>query len=221
VIEVGPEEDPVALLDGKMPENFDRLCNKIQTEAHRLGLPAFLRTGHGSGKHHWTKTCFMEHTSGLPQRIRELVEWSHVVNPLGLPTNVWAVREMIPTYPLFSMAAWEGFPVTREFRFFVFDGEIVHVQPYWPPAAIEEPLLNGQPTPENWREKLGRASHLEEREFEELVELARRASVAVPGYWSVDFLQARDREWWLTDMAFGEESFRWDCESVYPPEMRV
>lgn len=205
--------DPVSLLDGQVPEQFDTFCLNLSNSCEAVGFPAFLRTGHGSGKHMWAKTCCVSKGDDIAQHVRELVEWSHMVSPFGMPTHVWAVRKMLRTDPLFRVAAWESFPVTREFRFFVFDGEVVHQQPYWPPAAIEEALLTGQPTPDGWREKLERASHLDGPDLETCTELAKQASRAVPGYWSVDLLVDHYGSWWITDMAWGEESFRWDPET--------
>lgn len=204
------EQDPVTLLDGELPENYGMLCLNLRDSCEAVGFPAFLRTGHGSGKHLWAKTCFVQEDDDIAYHVLNLVEWSHVVSPFGLPTHIWAVRRMIETDRLFAMAAWNGFPITREFRFFVFDGQIVHRQPYWPPAAIEEPILTGQPTPPDWREKLERASQLRDGEQLILDELAKQASLAVPGYWSVDMLQARNGSWFITDMAMGEASFKWD-----------
>lgn len=210
IITLDAERDPVTLLDGALPEGWDESCLELSDACEAVGFPAFLRTGHGSGKHMWAKTCCVEKGDDIGSHIRELVEWSHVVSPFGLPTHIWAVRKMIDTYPLFRVAAWDRFPVTREFRFFVFDGQTVHRQPYWPPAALEDALLFGQPTPDNWREKLERASELRDGEQATLDAIAREVSLAVPGYWSVDMLQDRYGNWWVTDMAMGEASFKYD-----------
>jgi hypothetical protein len=210
IVRAEAERDPVTMLDGELPKDWLSFVMELGEACAAVGFPAFLRTGHGSGKHMWRKTCFVQRGDDIGMHIRELVEWSHVVSPFGLPTHVWAARRMIETDPLFRMAAWDEFPVTREFRFFVFDGEVVHWQPYWPPAAIEEPILTGQPTPPDWREKLERASDIDASELVTLTNLAKDVSRAVPGYWSVDFLQDRHRNWWVTDMAMGEASFKYD-----------
>jgi len=213
IIKAEGERDPVALLDGKAPEGYQELCMEISDAAVKFGYPVFLRTGHGSAKHQWAETCCLNRDDEVARHILALVEWSHVVHPIGLPTHVWAVRKMLRTDPLFRVAAWDEFPVTREFRFFVFDGEIVHRQPYWPPEALADAIELGQPTPDNWRERLGRASELSDRDLDTCDELAKRASLAVPGFWSVDLLVDHYGSWWITDMAFGEESFRWNPET--------
>ncbi len=217
IIKAEGDKDPVSLLDGKTPEEFWRLTGAIDQAARGYGYPAFLRTGHGSAKHQWRRTCYLEPMTTslvtLAERIRELVEWSHVVHPVGLPTHVWVVRKMLRTDPLFRVAAWDEFPVTREFRFFVFDGEIVHRQPYWPEKALADVMETGQPTPMEWREKLERASHLDGPDLRAVEDLARRASLAVPGFWSVDLLADHYGSWFITDMAMGEASFKWDPQT--------
>lgn len=210
IIKVEGDRNPVSLLDGKLPEDYHALCLAITDVAADFGWPLFLRTGHGSAKHQWAETCCLNRDDEVGNHILALVEWSHMVTPMGFPTDVWAVRKMLRTDPLFRVATWDEFPVTREFRYFVFDGQVTHRQPYWPPAAIEEALLTGQPTPDAWEEKLERASELLEPDLSTCNELARQASRAVPGYWSVDLLQDHYGSWWITDMAWGEESFRWD-----------
>jgi hypothetical protein len=126
---------------------------------------------------------------------------------MGLPTDTWAIRELIPTTTLFKCNGYAGFPVTREFRFFVRDHDVEHFQPYWPVDAIEE----GRPNRDDWRDLLERASRLSRTTGLGLGRLAREAVEAVGGgYWSVDLLEDRYGSWWLTDMAEGDRSFRYD-----------
>jgi hypothetical protein len=191
------------LLDGQKPEGFDAFLESIKATCRRHGVPCFLRTGQGSGKHSWDQCCYVSDVDRVGNNVVCLVEWSHGVDIMGLPHDVWAVRDLIPTSPLFRCTRFGNFPVTREFRFFM-DGD-VHVQPYWPPEAIEQ----GAPNVDDWRERLETASELSGSELEYLSGLARRAVQAVGGYWSIDFLQDASGEWWLCDMAVGERSFRW------------
>lgn len=108
---------------------------------------------------------------------------------------------MLKTVPLFH--AFADMPITREFRFFVQDGTIESVQSYWPPHSIIWPSCS------DWREKLNAASVLTATEMDSLVFRTRLANAAVPGYWSVDWLQTADGSFWLTDMAEGGCSFKW------------
>jgi hypothetical protein len=199
--------DLLDMLDGMEPFGWDDLVARIRGAGDRIGWPVFLRTGHGSGKHEWARCCYLADPDDLGEHVFALVEWSHLVDMFGLPTNVWAVREMIPTAPLFTCNGFDGFPVVREFRLFVRDGDVEHIQPYWPPDAVE---LGGPDDP-GWRAKLAGASRLSAATGDHLAAVARAAVAALGGgFWSVDLLEDRDGDWWLTDMAEGERSFRWE-----------
>jgi hypothetical protein len=202
------EHDLTCMLDGEKPEGWDEFHALVQAACYDHGLPCFLRTGQGSGKHEWSDCCYVTDAEKIGRHIAALVEWSHSVDMFGLPHDVWAVRDLIPTKPLFVCERYGGFPVVREFRLFMHSGQmrIDWLQPYWPPPAVEQ----GGPDREDWREILDEANVLSDAEFKELNIKAFNAVQAVGGYWSVDFLQAADGEWWLCDMALGERSYRWD-----------
>lgn len=200
------------LMDGKTPTDFWPFIGDLMFAAADIGCPCFLRTGHGSGKHQWAETCYLEApTSNLVMRhVSALVEWSHTVHVLGLPTDTWAVRELIPTTPLFRCARYGGMPFVPEWRVFVRDNVVEHIQPYWPMEAIEE----GRPDDANWRALVETSCSREPfpRLMAGLRDAAGKAVIAVGGgYWSVDFLwSAPWRQWWLTDMAEGDRSFRYE-----------
>lgn len=190
-------------------DSVDWLLADLLAAGDALGYPCFLRTGQGSGKHEWSHTCYWEARDEINSHVARLVEWSELVDVFGLPSNVWVIRRLIPTTPLFT--AFDGMPITREFRYFIRDGEIEHRQPYWPPGAFEDGrLVADGPNKANWEPLLDGASRLGDEERATLDALALRTSAAVPGNWSVDFLQAADGSWWLTDMATGDDSFWWD-----------
>jgi hypothetical protein len=202
---VKTEVSLIELLDGQEPTGMGEFIVELARAADEIGFPCFLRTGHGSGKHDWADTCYVARRGELVRHICALVEWSNTVDIFGLSTDVWVVRELIQTKPLFYAYAFGGFPVTREFRLFVRDAEVEGVYPYWPADALEP----GQPDAADWRDLLAAASTIKVDETKELSQLALRACAAVGGgYWSVDFLQDVDSKWWLTDMAEGERSYR-------------
>lgn len=196
------EEGLEDLIDGKLPNGWGEFMEALEAATRKLGPPVFLRTGHGSDKHNWEDTCYVTGVDDLEQHVYNLVEWSVLADIMGMPTDVWAVRKLIDTEPIFH--AFRGrMPITREFRLFVRDGKIRHTQPYWPLEAIENP------SDANWRELLTLASKLWPQDAA-LRELAIEAVEAVGGgYWSVDFLRDRYGKAWLTDMAEGERSFRY------------
>jgi hypothetical protein len=199
--------DLTVLLDGLAPEGWAEFHALVQAACYDHGLPCFLRTGQGSGKHDWCATCFVTDAENISRHIGALVEWSHLVGIVGLPHDVWAVRDLIQTKPLFTCHRYNNFPVTREFRVFVENGEVTHLQPYWPPGAVDE----GEPDEEDWKEKLAAISELEHDDEWQVRELAERAWSAMEGQdWSVDLLQDVHGRWWVIDMALAERSFRWD-----------
>lgn len=199
------------LLDGKTPDGWEDFRKQMWAAAHRIGGPGpvFMRTGHTSGKHSWDRCCYVPNTAYLDGHIGALVEYSAMADLMGLPTNTWAIRQLVPTTKICACWGYGGMPVVREFRFFATSLSFEHIQPYWPPDAVEQ----GQPDREDWRRALAEASALSPRETLDLSLLATDAVRAVGGgLWSVDFMQAFDGSWWLTDMAKGEDSFRYDPE---------
>lgn len=205
------------LLDGKTPDGWDRFIASLYDAARGFAFPDvgeskpfFLRTGHTSGKHQWYRTCYVgpgEYLS-LEHHVTALVEASALSSFFGLPASTWAVRELIPTTPICRCDAYEGMPVVREFRFFADAERVAHVQPYWPPEAV----LQGRPDRSGWLAALAGISRLGLDMRGWLGDLACRAAAAAEGFWSVDLLQAEDGKWWITDMARGEDSYRYQPE---------
>lgn len=185
-----------------------RLVDAIEHAAFNItskltDIPVFLRTDFTSAKHDWERTCYLADRHHTERHVMEIMVFSEMADLMGLPCDVWVVREMLKTEPVFH--AFRGMPIVREFRVFIRDGEIEHLQPYWPPDAIR----NVNP-PRSWRQRLTVMSEALEGEIAILHDLAKRANAAVPGYWSVDLLETFDRGWVLTDMAQGDVSYKWD-----------
>lgn len=193
--------DPVAL------PAFEALCRAIASAAHEMGgYPVFLRTGHGSGKHNWRDTCHVPEAAVIGQHVGALVEWSALVDLMGLPTEVWAVREMLPTIAVGT--AYHGMPVCREIRCFVTDGEVRCTHPYWPP----ESLAQGRCVLD--LASFARLYTFDEREAQTVRDLASEAGHALGGSWSIDVLDTR-RGWFITDVAEAGRSYHWPgCEAA-------
>lgn len=215
------EVELIHLLDGGPINGYPVFITELKDAVTSIGTPCFLRTGLGSGKHSWNDTCYLTDVDNVPDHVYSLVEWSHTVDFFGLAHDTWVVRRLIPTTPLFY-AFWGRMPITREFRFFVRGETIEHIQPYWPPGALED-YVHDCP---DWRERLAEASRLDGvdlRICREIAQFAARvlaadAFVNPPDdnggdFWSVDLLQDKYGGWWLTDMALGDQSFRWDPET--------
>lgn len=191
----------IEVFDGKKPDGLDGFMEEIARAAERIGYPVFCRTSHAAGKHEWTDTCFVPRPDDLAQHVLNLVEWSAMADLLGLPTDVWAVREMLPTRPAFH--AFRAMPVCRERRYFISDGKVLGGHPYWPPASIVNP------SEVDWENRLAVLNHESDDEVAELTALTERVAAQFEGAWSVDWLYAEERGWVCIDMAEAARSFCW------------
>ncbi len=182
--------------------------------------PVFLRTGHFSGKHEWNKACYLPSNDQVDQHIRQLVFMSEMFGSFGeLPYKMWAVRELLPTKTVAVLPGYGDFPLAREVRAFISDGEIVCSHPYWPSAAIKNSLTPRRLEPAEVEILAYRAN-----EFAAMVDPAASRHLWEPqvrevarefkgdGSWSVDVLET-ERGWYITDMAEALRSWHWDgCE---------
>lgn len=199
------QEKLLDVIDGDDITEFDNLCKEIRLAAEIVGYPFFLRTGQASNKHEWKNTCFVSSDDKIEKHVFNLIEFSECADMIGLPFSTWAVRKMLITDPIFH--AFDGMPVTREFRVAIKDGSFSRIQPYWPPSVFC--ARYAAPTSENWIDKLRDISLLDDHTLETLKQMANTVGDKFKGYWSVDFLLAESK-WWLIDMARGETSFWWD-----------
>ncbi len=208
-LKVGDGLNLAHLLDGPAPDGpplvYDVVCDALEQLAWKVGEPLFLRTGHGSGKHDWNRCCYVDSICDISKHVTNLVEWSHLVDPRGLPHDTWAVREMLDTEPLFHCERYGRMPVVREWRYFARGGDVLYGIPYWPVEALE----HGHPDDPNWENHI-EALHTEPEGGEEL---ARAASEQLPGKWSVDVLVAADGLY-VTDVALAKTSSGWDESKV-------
>ncbi len=214
IVDAGMDwRDLTNLLDGKPVGHANVLATNIRFAVERLGgYPAFLRTGQGSGKHDWNRTCFLTDTSNIVLHIAALVEWSECVDMLGLSYRYWCVREWLPTRPQAVCPRYAGMPVNREFRFFAASGESEGVvkcyHSYWPREALQQGgcVLDDV--------TYAALCYLPAVDSSLLHYLARFAAQVLGGAWSIDFLETR-RGWMLTDCAEAARSFHWpDCPAI-------
>lgn len=171
------------------------------------GYPFFFRTDHTSGKHEWSRTCFVTSADDIRQHAFNLAYFSECVSMFGeLSWNTYVVREMLPTMPIGVCTEYFNFPICREFRFFVEEGKVRCWHPYWPWQAI----IDGGFIPS--AEEYEHCCNLSDEELNTLTDLAEQAGRACGGAWSIDFLETK-RGWFLTDMAEAHRSFHWEgCE---------
>lgn len=201
---VTTEVELVHLLDGVKPNGFEDFYIELNALVEQIGYPCFFRTGLGSDKHGWEKTCFLQRPEELHQKIIRLVEWSCSVDMWGLPYDVWVVREFLPIEPAFY--AFRGnMPVNRERRYFFADGKIVSHIPYWHTNAFIR-----HKKPNGWRAMLEKINKETDEEVRELTVLTEQVmpSFKNDGAWALDWLWTKNG-WYATDM--GEAHRAWGC----------
>lgn len=201
--------DLCELFDGKEPEGMGGLIALIKAAGDRLGWPCFLRTGHTSAKHSWKDTCFLPSPEVVGQHIYNIAEFSECAGIIGIPYNVWVVREMLPVTPLYH--CFQGMPVVPEVRVFVDGSRVAYMNPYWPAEALEE----GSPTNAAWRDTYEQDHGITTKEEAICADLASRAGGVLGGQWSVDLLKT-NKGWFLTDMAEAHKSYGYDPERFNP-----
>jgi hypothetical protein len=193
--------DLYAWMDDEEPVDVEPFLNELQAAAHQIGDGScFLRTGHTSAKFGWESTCYLSSLDNLLLHVAEIVEYSAIVSPAGLPTDVWAVRELLHTTAAFH--AFDGLPITKERRYFLRDGEVETHHPYWISESMRDVTVPG------WEEALNRINAEPDNEIEQLSAYCRQVGEVLPGYWSIDFIETSDRGWVAIDMALGEDSWR-------------
>jgi hypothetical protein len=189
-------------------EQIEKIESMVEEHAHCHTFPMFFRTGQTSGKHNWNQNCVLGSVDEVESRVRNLAQHSHIVSMVGLPLNVWAVREWIDIQHEFT--AFGGMPVGREYRFFVQKGKVMHCQPYWPEEALE-----GYTNADGWKEDL--------RDLNQMpppygaIDIALLAADRITerfdypeSCWSVDVCKTEEPSWMMTDMAPAERSYFWD-----------
>lgn len=195
------QRDVMAAFDGGSSSGgVESFISEIAIAAEEFGFPFFLRTDHTSGKHNWDRNCAVQSTNVIGERIMGIVEYSEMAGIIGLPWDVWVIREMLPTKPLGFCHRYGNMPICKEFRFFVKDGQMQCVHAYWPMDALRQ---GGAPDDLDLQELF-----LLPADPSDIIDLAEAAGRAVPGYWSIDILDTSNG-WFVTDMAEAEKSFHW------------
>lgn len=187
--------------------NLKRVSKEIKVLIESsFSLPVFMRTDEYSGKHFWKKTCYLDNLDNLNKNLAEIVLGSRFADFLGgLPIEAMVVREFIPMDSKFT-AFIGDMPVSAERRYFVEGGEVICHHPYWIEKAVEQGAGDGR-LPLDWKELSKKMNFESEGEIELLRGYAERVSKSVEGYWSVDFCKARSGEWFIIDMALGNQSW--------------
>lgn len=221
-----PEKFPDEFAKGRAV--MDPLAQGLREAAARIGAaPYFLRTGQGSGKHRWKDCCDLQDLDAIESHILALVEWSEMVDFMGLSWRYWVVRERLPVKPIAVLPRYGDMPLVREMRCFVEDGSVLCHHGYWPRNSIRDGLpRTASKNPfekdpqdaarEQEADRLYAASIMDWDGEHEALRLAKQVAKAFAGdgYWSVDILETDGRGFMVTDMAVGERSFHWpECQA--------
>lgn len=191
---------------------FAKYGEQIKQKAAMIGYPLFMRTDQMACKHSWVNTCYVPTPDKLMNNLYHLVEDNFCADMAGeVEPNAIVFREFLELDWKFK--AFEGMPIAREWRIFVKDGKITCIHPYWMPAAIR------RPSDPNWQSILATmnsdgASFIPQQ-------IAIQAGIALGNYWSVDLCKTRSGDWYLTDMAQGDDSYHWATCPNAPKEMMV
>lgn len=199
-----------SVFDGDEPSGLaEPFFAEIARAAESVGYPCFLRTGLTSGKHEWKRCCYLTKPEDIKQHVVNLIEFSELCDMMGLPSDVWAVREFLPTMPVGVCPYYGDMPICREFRFFVNDGALKCWHGYWPKFALERGGAVYQSRDFDYE------AFCRPDDLAALTAVACAAGRAVGGgAWSVDLLETR-RGWVLTDMAEADRSWHWEgCEKA-------
>lgn len=202
-----------AIADGEQPPDDSAWFPLLEAAAEEVGYPCFMRTDLRSGKHDFERTCFVPTAAELRRHIFPLLEETE--DFMGSDPKALVVREYIE--PAAAFTAFRGnLPIGRERRYFVRDGQVECRHPYWPVAALEDtPFIfdrdGGGHCCADWRLLLADLSIEPSEEIELLTSYAETVAACVEGYWSVDFMQGADGQWWFIDMAQGEDSWHPEC----------
>lgn len=213
------------IVDGKIPDDFEKFINRMQQAGDQFGFPCFMRTGHYSGKHGWDGTCFVRNRQSMPQGIVRLIDESFA---LELPLDHFYVRKF-ESLEFAGFCAFGGaMPISRERRYFAVEGAVTCHHPYWVEDAIDRwyksmteldemaqdrigaegnPRIIRVTLPDDWKERLATINHEPDDEVLELTKLATVISREFKGYWSIDFAKTVDGRWLVIDMAEAEESY--------------
>jgi hypothetical protein len=205
--------DLTLLLDGQVPEGWGAFLADLAVAIGRLTDNAsptpslFLRTGQGSGKHDWKRTCYLDLAArdAIAAHVAALVEWSHLVDFFGLAHDVWCIREMLPVQPVVVLPRYGDMPLVKEVRCFVRGGRVVCSHSYWPLGAIRDGL---DPAEAHLAATYAGLLDCDPTDYYAWSELAQKVATtfADDGAWSVDLLSTR-RGWVVTDMAEAHRSY--------------
>lgn len=140
------------------------------------GAPVVLKDYVKSCKHSWEEACFIPDSgdrAGVARVVGNFLEWQGAELNEGLVFREFVELAGIGSHPE------SGMPLTKEFRAFVWQGELLEVYPYWEAGGYPDTEL-----PREW-----------------LAEVA--AKVESP-FFSLDFAERREGGWLVIELGDGQ-----------------
>ena len=194
------------------PQHWNIYLEEVKAAAETIGYPVFIRSDETSNKHDWVRSCYVEKPQDLEGHMLNIVEFVEMMFLSDLKVRGFVIREFIELDIKFT--AFNGFPVAREFRFFVKEGKLQCWHPYWFPAAIVDPST------EDYISILAEMEKLSEVGLELLTGYAEKIGSVLDEYWSIDFCRLADGTWAMTDMAVGPNSYHFTLCQHSPQEQK-
>lgn len=188
------------------PEDHETFLEKwgdvLREKANLIGYPLFMRTDQMACKHSWKNTCYVATEEDLFRNMFRLVDENFAVDMFGeAEPNGLVFREFLNLE--YKFKAFEDTPISTEWRFFIRDGAVECIHPYWPPASIRRPSRR------DWLKILKKQSEIGSTDKGILTKYSKAIGEVLDGYWSVDFCKTKMGVLYLTDMAAGERSYHW------------
>ena len=200
-----------SILDGdttKKEEIFNYILSTLSS--NEIYFPVFMKTDHYSAKWYWDKTCFIKSKEHLLKNILFLLECSEDDEEIYHPLEALVFREFIKIKSNFK--AFNNMPIGKERRYFIDRGVVLCHHPYWEEDSIE---FFNEDYPTNWKKLLEDTNYESKDEIKLLTKFSESFAALIndPGYFSVDFAQTEDGDWWVIDSAEGHKSYHnEDCE---------
>lgn len=134
-----------SLLEGETPRSIWTEAGEDLSLPHlleRLSVfgnnPVIVKDWVKSRKHEWHEACFIPSASDSEAAGQVI---THFLERQGADLNIGlVVREFVPLAPL-SRHPKSGMPLTKEYRLFFYNGELVSVSRYWDAAEYADDAL--------------------------------------------------------------------------------
>lgn len=192
-----------------MEDEEDLHCfQNLKDAGDIVGWPFFLRTNMASAKHCGPVAFKVESEDDI-RRAAGLTFQDNVIKSIDLNFDSFMVRSWLDLEHAFT--AFDGLPISAEWRVLCDGYSISKDGFYWPKDAIKDADV------EDWEDKLDQFRAVTFAAFTEsgCYEKAAQSVQAVnkrlgTNYmeWSVDFAMDKNKKWWLIDMAPAAVSWR-------------